>query len=102
MSTEWIVRFGLWIAGLGGWEPPVCTRAHECALPHECVRPHADIPSGLLASASMLIDQVETNFPSTSGELKRREVIRALMNRHPDLKPRALSMALEVAFHDHA
>jgi hypothetical protein len=88
MITQWLVRMGLWLAKKGGWTPDPCARAH------------ADVKTDVYESAQLLMDQVDAGFPYASGEFKRREVIRAMMNRHPSLRTRELALTLELAFQD--
>lgn len=90
MIKKWLVIIGLWLAQKGGWE------AHK-----DCVIPHFTQSPTIIEDAKMFINQVDKGFPETSGEFKRREVYRALMNRFPGEKHRILALAIELAFADH-
>lgn len=78
----WVVRVGLWLATWGGWRP--------CALPHLPGDP-------LLESARALVADVDTRFAGTSGDFKRREALRVLMNQQPTAPTRDLSLLIELA-----
>ncbi len=77
-----IVAFGLWIARMGGWVP---LRADEMASPE------------LAASARMFVAHVQRGFTGQSGEFKRSQVLRAMMNRHPEATERDIALAIELA-----
>ena len=53
------------------------------------------VPSDVLTLAKNLCGQVDTQ--ATSGEHKRGQVMRALMNRFPTTKERVLAAAIEIA-----
>lgn len=52
------------------------------------------LDDGLIASAKELMYQVDGK--EASGEFKRAQVLRALMNRHPTTPERVLALAIEV------
>ena len=84
MSTlrAWLVIVGLWLARLGGWAPPTFTEM---------------VSSELLASARMFIPHVRARFRGESGEFKRAQVLRGLLNRHPGALERDCALAIEIA-----
>lgn len=51
----------------------------------------------LVDSARELCAQVQERNRGESGEYKRGQVLRSLINRHPEAKESALAMAIEVA-----
>jgi len=82
--TTWLVRFGLWLASLGGWVPPICDRAHAPATP-------------MLISARIWTAWAEETFPGTSGEHKRHQVYARLLRIYPDAPRRDVALAIELA-----
>ena len=80
-----LVRFGLWLARLGGWQETVCKRAH---LPD-------DNPE-LVDDVRLCTEHVQLKFPNAPGEFKRREALRMLLNRHPALTERELNFTIEL------
>jgi hypothetical protein len=76
------VRLGLWLAAWGGWKP--------CELPHLPTDP-------LLDAARALVTDLEARFPETSGDFKRREAMRVLLNTQPTATARDLSLLIELA-----
>lgn len=79
----YIVRFGLFLAKLGGWVEPVCEKSH--------------LPSPeLLNHAKMVVAEVETKFGEASGEYKRREALRVLLNQFNE-PTRDLNLLIELA-----
>ena len=72
-----IIRLARWLASKAGADLIVFPR----------------ISDEILESAKMLCAQVEVQ--ETSGEHKRAQVLRALMNRHPEAKARVLAAAIE-------
>jgi hypothetical protein len=77
MMRKLILKIALWLARLAGEDLVRMTHVGE----------------DILKSASMLCDQVDSQ--DTSGEHKRAQVLRALMNRHPEAKERELAAAIE-------
>lgn len=77
MLKRTLVKFGLWLARLGGWTP------YNAGLSNE-----------LIESAKLMIAQAG-HIAEVSGEYKRREVLRSLINRHPDIPERKLNLAIE-------
>ena len=67
-----LVKIGLWVARLGGWTP---------------------IAPDIIESAFIITKQAETM--KGGGEFKRREALRAMMNRHPNAKIKDLAFAIE-------
>ncbi len=51
----------------------------------------------LIDSARQLCHQLNEKQPDTSGEYKRSEVLRGLMNRHPGIRTGLLALSIEVA-----
>ena len=80
----WLVILGLWLARLGGWEPPRPAPVTDLVAPE------------LVASARMFVAHVEEHFRGQSGEFKRAQVLRGLLNRHPGAKERDCALAIEV------
>ncbi len=73
-----LVKFGLWLARLGGWNE----------FTH-------GLDPAILDSAKLMTTQAETM--GGSGEYRRREALRAMMNRHPKAPERDLALAIELA-----
>lgn len=78
------VRLGLWLAALGGWTVPVCQRPH---VPDEAEVAHARV----------VVADVQQRFADTSGEYRRREALRVLLNHYPQARERDLNLLIEVA-----
>lgn len=74
---RWLVRFGLWLARLGGWQPS--TPAHIAAYVAGCVR------------------EQHHRWPDRDGEAKRAAVYRQLTNAFPKAPKRVLAQAIEEA-----
>lgn len=85
----YLVVVGLWLARLGGWQ--------ETERLIEKLVDRFPINDEILVSARMLVAHVEKNFAGHSGEFKRSQVLRALMNRHPGVAERDLSLHIEAA-----
>lgn len=85
MWKRWLVAFGLWLARQGGWEPPVCPRDHP-----------TEVTSPVLATARSVTHEVEQRFSEASGEFKRREALRVLLNHFPNRPVRELALAIEL------
>ena len=85
MMRRWLVHIGLWLARLGGWEPPAPVPfGHSETL---------GLDPALIASTHLMTEQ--TGKMGGSGEYRRREALRALMNRHPEAKERDIAFAIE-------
>ena len=84
MIRHALVTLGLWLAGLGGWTPPICERAHAPDTP-------------LLISARIWTAWAEETFPDTSGEHKRHQVYARLLRIYPDARRRDVALAIELA-----
>jgi hypothetical protein len=52
------------------------------------------LPEGLQASAKVIMDQ--TALMGGSGEFKRAQALRGLMNRHPEARERSCALAIEL------
>jgi hypothetical protein len=78
MFKRWLVIVGLWLARHGGWTPSIPI-----------------LPDEVLASAKLITTQTEA-LPA-GGEFKRREALRALMNRHPLTAIKDLALSIELA-----
>jgi hypothetical protein len=77
-----IIRFGLWVARLGGWLP--------CQLSH--------LPEDELLTTSVAItQQVEEKLQDAPSDVKRREALRMLLNVYPSRKTRDLNFLIELA-----
>lgn len=85
LMKQLMVRFGLWLAQRGGWTPEVCSRVH------------ADTDSELFKSACKFRDQIENSFAGASGEFKRNQALRAMLNSHPQASERDCALAIELA-----
>jgi len=79
MIRRVIVVLGLGIARLAGW------------------RPIPLVAPGLLVSARMFVEHIEKGFAGQSGEFKRAQALRALLNRHPEAKECDAALAIELA-----
>ena len=77
-----IVVLGLGIARLGGWVP---LRLEDLAS------------AELAASARMFVEHVQRGFAGQSGEFRRSQALRALMNRHPEATERDCALVIELA-----
>ena len=77
-----LVSLGLWIASLGGWTPPECSRAH------------LDVPADLAARIGDLAALQEV--PGLSGEAKRHQVYARLIKDFPETPRKSLALAIEV------
>ncbi len=82
MMKTYLVRFGLWLAGLGGWVP--CERTHAPDTP-------------MLISARIWTAWAEETFPGTSGEHKRHQVYARLLRIYPEARRRDVALAIELA-----
>lgn len=78
MFKRFLVRFGLWLARKGGYGAD-----------------NQGVESDIIDSARLITAQAES-MKGVSGEYKRREVLRSLMNRHPEAKERDLNLAIEL------
>ena len=52
---------------------------------------------GLQLEINALVDQVETKWGKESGEFKRSQALRAIMNSHPSLTERETALAIELS-----
>ena len=87
---RYLVRFGLWLARWGGWAemPP----APPCSRPH--------LPDmAYLDTARLVYHEIERQH-FKSGETKRHNALRALLNRHPEARERDLALALELVIQE--
>lgn len=92
-----LIYIGLWIAKLGGWKAQALT---PIPIKSVCQGYHLDISDELLDTAKLLVAQVEDKFQGVSGEFKRAQALRALLNNHTKFSERQCSQAIEVAI-DH-
>jgi len=74
-----MLKFVQWLLKLGG--------GVLIAVPY--------IPADVIESARMFVSQAD-NMPAPSGEFKRAQVLRALMNRHPDTRESTCALAIEL------
>lgn len=72
-----LVRFGLWVARLGGWR--------------------SDIRADVIDFARHCIAEQQARWPERDGEAKRAVVYRQLTNAFPSEPKRVLSRAIEEA-----
>lgn len=79
-----LVRFGLWLAGLGGWTVTVCARAHAPE-------------SALVDHAKAIVADLDVRYVDAPNEIKRREALRILLNLYAGTKERDLNFAIEAA-----
>lgn len=79
------MRFGLWLARLGGWTPMA-----------PCLRPHLPDDSQV-DLAKQIVQDVEASFGSSPGPVKAREALRVLMNLRPEASVRDLNLLIELA-----
>lgn len=77
-----LVVVGLWLARLGGWTPDP-----PCALPH--------LTSDYADTARLAVREAEKL--GGSGEYRRREALRVMLNLNPGARERDLAMAIELA-----
>lgn len=77
-----LITVGLWLAQRGGWTP--------CAVPHLPSDDH-------VALAKAVVADVQARFGHTSGEFRRREALRVLLNLRPEAATRDLNLLIEVA-----
>jgi hypothetical protein len=80
-----LVRLGLWLAGLGGWQlPPPCARLH--------------VPTDdRLALAKGVVGQVAVKLSDAPGPVQAREALRMLLNIDPSLSTRQANFLIEAA-----
>lgn len=77
-----LVRFGLWLASLGGWAP--CQRSH--------IPEHATIDY-----ARAVTQAIDDTMSTSAPEVKRREALRVLLNYYPQHRERDLNLLIELA-----
>jgi hypothetical protein len=82
---KWLVTFGLWLAGLGGWTP-----TPPCALSHLPVDEEVEL-------ARQIVADVERRFSTAPGAFKAREARRVLLNLRPDAATKDLNLLIELA-----
>lgn len=82
MIKRWLVRVGLWVARLGGWQP--CTAPH---LPEDAQ----------IELARQIVHDVETRVGPAPGPVKAREALRCLLNLRPEAKVSDLNLLIELA-----
>ena len=87
LSLNWLRRLlvavGLWVARRGGWTP---IPPPPCSLP----------PADQVALAVDICRDVAARFADASGEARRREAQRVLMNCLPGLAARDRNLLLEL------
>lgn len=123
--TEWLMRFGLWLAKQNGWTEPIVVppgpaedlrmRLHEAEtklhmrgvalhdaqdrvtqLERRLVQPYAPaVSTGVMARTGELIRAQDAL--DRSGEAKRHAVYAQLIKDYPTLPKRELALAIEVA-----
>jgi len=81
---RWLIALGLWIARCAGWEDYTDVLVRH--LP----------PADLLEAAIRITAQLARR-PGASGEFKRHEALRALLNMFPDARERDCALAIELA-----
>lgn len=81
----YLIRFGLWLARLGGWTPIA-----------PCLRPHLPDDSQV-DLAKQIVQDVEARFGASPGPVKAREALRVLMNLRPEASARDLNLLIELA-----
>ena len=86
MSTI-LIKVGLWIARLGGWRPAPAARVQAPA-------------PALLENARFFVAHVDEKFPRESGEFKRGQALRVLLNKHPEARERDCAWAIEHAIQE--
>jgi hypothetical protein len=79
-----LVKFGLWTARLGGWKQPRCTRPH---LPED----------DQVEMVKTICEDVRNRYTDAPGDIKRREVLRVLLNLRPTARERDLNLLIELA-----
>jgi hypothetical protein len=79
---QYLIRFGLWLAGLGGWTP--------------CARPHFPDDSQIDLARQVVRDVAE-RFADTPGAFRHREAQRVLLNMRPGASTRDLNLLIELA-----
>lgn len=82
------VRVGLWLAQWGGWREAAPTP--PCALAHLPNDDQVELVRALLAD-------IRERFMDVSGDYKRREALRVLLNIRPQAKERDLNLLIELA-----
>lgn len=57
-----------------------------------------DLPDEmLLAEADFVVQHVDAQFPATSGEYRRAQAMRMLLNRNPTARERDCALAIELS-----
>ena len=88
MFKRFLVTFGLWLAHKGGWKEPSIEQIAEAL----------GLAPDVIESAALMCVQAE-GIQGVSGAYKQREVLRSMINRHPDVKERDLNLAIELVLH---
>lgn len=87
MSTwfrDLAIAFGLRLARIAGWTPPICARPH--------------LPDGTQVElARAAIREVARCHPLEPGPVKARDALRMLQNQIPDARTRDLNLLIELA-----
>lgn len=106
-----LVRFGLWLAKLGGWVPPepveiiktvevpvdVVTYIEVPVEIEKEVVKGPVVPQQVLELATAGVIEQDTRWPERDGEGKRAAVYRTLLNAFPKESKRVLARAIEDA-----
>jgi hypothetical protein len=87
MMKRLLVRFGLWVASLGGWTP--------------CRRPHLPADDQV-EMARAIVRDIQQRFPDTPGPVKAREALRVLLNLRQGASSRDLNLLIELALQEPA
>lgn len=78
-------RFGLWIAQMAGWTPPLLS-----APSHLLAGPQVEL-------AVSVVLEVQRAMGEAPGPVKAREALRMLLNAFPQAKTRDLNFLMELA-----
>lgn len=113
MTNTWLVRFGLWLAKLGGWEEPVppppeihevevevireVVQEVEVVREVEVIKPRYEMPDDIVREARFRVVEQNERWPEREGESKRAAVYRVLTNIFPEASKRDISRAIEEA-----
>ena len=109
------LRVGFWLARRGGWTDMAETYRAQLHIYQEQLRTatilleaekvkNTALESRLTVFSSPLVDDakftvkhVEDKFPDESGEFKRAQALRMLMNRNPEATEKDLAFSIELA-----
>lgn len=61
-----------------------------------CTRTHVQ-ESHLLMEARTVVAHIQAQFPTTSGEYRRAQALRVMLNRNPEARERDAALAIELA-----